>query len=205
MLTDKKRSVCLAFSFWVVSVFFIPFSVFAEEQDVLREILTRKIAEAASLVSQATVTDAAKSQNKKWENISQAEIQSLDKQWTQSKEDDDYDLMVIRGFMTNECARTLLEFQRSNPDFKEIFITDKQGLNVCQTNKTSDFYQADEAWWVKSYAQGSGLSYSGEIEYDESVQSQSVSVFLPVRDPADGKTIGVCKAVIGLFSLVDDL
>ncbi len=186
-----KSSALFFGSLWAFSLLFSP-PVSAADDQVFETLLSQKIATAATLVSDSRVTDAIRSQNQKWSALPQADIE-------------EYNRTVIHTLMTNACAQTLLEFQKVNPAFIEIFITDKKGLNVCQTNKTSDFYQADEAWWTKAYGGGAGLSYSGKIEYDERARSQSVPVFLPVRDVNDSSVIGVCKAVISLPSLADEL
>ena len=36
------------------------------------------------------------------------------------------------------------------------------------SNKTTDFYQADETWWQAAFAGGSGKDFLGEVELDKS-------------------------------------
>ena len=106
--------------------------------------------------------------------------------------------------MENETAQILTVFQENNPEFPEIFVTDKVGLNVGQTNKTSDYYQADEDWWVKAYNNGTGKTYYGEIEYDESSKSESIALYNPVFN-SQREVVGVFKAVLSLSALQREL
>lgn len=176
-----------------------------ENGSPLEDILQVKITEAQGLVDDTAVIDAVHAQNKRWSGMDSAEINLMDDKWKASAPGDEYDKMVIQTVMSNDCSAHLRDFQKSNPEFDEIFITDDRGLNVCQTNKTSDFFQADEDWWVQGYADGKGHSYHGEIEYDDSARSESIPVFVPVTEPDGGRVIGVCKAVLGLSDLIEDL
>jgi hypothetical protein len=69
------------------------------------------------------------------------------------------------------------------------------------TNKTSDYYQADEDWWVRAFAGDQGHFYYDEIEYDESAMSEAIPVYIPVIDPQTQKAIGVIKAVVDLVTI----
>ena len=50
----------------------------------------------------------------------------------------------IKGILTNEASQILLEFQDIYDSYPEIFISDSKGRIVGLTNKTGDYYQADE-------------------------------------------------------------
>lgn len=190
----------------VVSLAFLPSPAMAEQEPkLLEQILQAKIVKTEALVADKFVVRAVEAQNAKMAHISKDEIASEDSKWIQSKAGDVYDQSVIKGYLSNDCSEFLKKFQQENPGFKEIFITDAKGLNVCQTNKTSDFYQADEEWWTRAFENGKGASYFGQMAYDESARSESYPIMVPVRDPATGKAIGVGKAVISFTSLVDEL
>ena len=60
----------------------------------------------------------------------------------------------VQSLLYNACAIRLKQFQAQHPAFVEIFITNLSGINVCQSNMTTDFYQADEKWWQDTYDQG---------------------------------------------------
>jgi hypothetical protein len=105
------------------------------------------------------------------------------------------DNSVVSQHISEPVSEALLIFQEQNSGFKELFVTDMKGLNVGETNKTSDFLQADEAWWVGAFALGSGHAYWGDVEYDESARSESIPLYVPVMDASASRAIGVLKAV----------
>lgn len=163
----------------------------------LEKVIQDHESRVAQVLANPTVLEAIKASNDKNSAITEAQIQELDGKWKGASLTDEF----IRVHLTNPCAKELLSFQSANDGFVEIFIADKHGLNVCQTNKTSDYYQADEDWWISTYASGKGKSGHGEIEYDESARSESIPVFVPVKEPNSAETIGVAKAVIDLTAI----
>ena len=98
-----------------------------------------------------------------------------------------------------------MDFQEAHDGFPEIFVTDRHGLIVAQTNKTSDYNQADEDWWTRTFGDGAGQTHHGPIEYDESAQAEAISIYVPVVDPGSKKTIGVMKAVCDITAIKMEL
>jgi hypothetical protein len=98
-------------------------------------------------------------------------------------------------FLENECAQYLQNLRKENfrtkSLYSEIFVMDKQGCIVAQTQKASDYWQGDEDKFVKAYANGKGAVYISESIYDESTQSILIHVSVPVIDGDSGKAIGV--------------
>ena len=139
--------------------------------------------------------------NGKNKALSLAEIKQLDDEWMVKEGLDE----VIQSFMTNEGAQILLEFQESHDGYPEIFIADATGLNVAMTNKTSDYYQADEEWWVQSYNLGEGRTFNGEIEYDESAKVEAIPLYMPIMDPDTSQAIGVLKVIIDITAIKMEL
>ena len=84
-------------------------------------------------------------------------------------------------------------------------VTDKRGLICGETNKTTDYYQADEQWWITAYNLGKGKSYYGGIEYDESAMAEVISIYVPVIDPGINKAIGVIKAACDITAIKMEL
>ena len=101
--------------------------------------------------------------------------------------------------LTNRLAKIFQKFAHSHPLFKEIFATDYRGVLVASTNKTSDYWQADEDWWQKSYDKGLGKIILKDVDFDESAGVYSVDVCLPVK--MDGKVVGIVKGVIDLSAI----
>lgn len=134
-----------------------------------------------------TIVKAVKESNKKL--LSDGEIKKLDDEWKATKGVSSF----IRGFLNNTTARYLQKIQReSNPKglYSEIFVMNIQGLIVGESNKTSDYWQGDEAKFTQSYAEGKGAVHYGDVEYDESTKAYLVQVSVPVIDPDTGKAIG---------------
>lgn len=103
-----------------------------------------------------------------------AEVQSIDKLWMAGGETE-----RAGRLMTNSCAQRLKSLVSSNAAFSESFVMDNQGANVCMTERTSDFWQGDEAKWVKSFA---GSTFVDAPRYDTSAKAILVQVSVPIRD-----------------------
>ena len=102
----------------------------------------------------------------------------------------------VQKLLYNDCAINLKAFRAKHPAFSEIFVTDLSGMNVCQTNMTTDFYQADEAWWKTAYNNGAGKLYFGSIEYDKSANEVSIPIYVPIYD--NNELIGISKSVLSI-------
>ena len=134
-------------------------------------------------------------------NQSMTTILQLDRQWTQNSPKE----VLSKTLLNAACSNQLRVFRSEHPEFAEVFITDGQGLNVCMTNKTSDYYQADEDWWINTDNSNDPYGSYGPIEYDDSSSTESVALFLPILDPTTGNKIGILKAVLKLSTLAEGL
>ena len=176
-----------------------------EEQSIIsfyphvEEIIQTKLEKLKVLLQDPVIVSSVNKFNTKRHQINPGEIYELDEKWRRSSGEDRF----VRGFTTNKCALRLLQFRMSHPGFSEIFVTGQKGLNVGQTNKTSDFFQADEGWWIETF--NKGKAFRGNIEYDESSQTEAISIYLPVKDPLTKKTVGVAKAVLNLAAIKEEL
>lgn len=163
----------------------------------VEEVLQRHISLVATVLSDPIIIQGVRKANEDHKNISPDEIRSLDSRWRDTKGVGDF----IKAFLSNEVAIKLIEFQEEYPGFSEVFVTDEHGLNVGQTNKTTDYYQADEDWWIGAYKEGEGNAFYGPIEFDESAQAEAISLYVPVKDLETNKVIGVAKAVLSLSAI----
>jgi hypothetical protein len=50
------------------------------------------------------------------------------------------------------------------------------------SDKTSDYWQGDEAKFIKSYSGGKGAVFVDEVKFDNSTQAYLVQVSVPVKD-----------------------
>lgn len=164
-------------------------------------ILDKKALLIEGLVADPLIISEVKKTNEANKDLSSVQILELDQGWRKSVGNDDF----IGSFLVNGVAVKLVEFQRVNPGFREIFVTDEHGLNVGQTNKTTDYYQADEEWWIRAYNSGEGRAYHGLVEFDESAQTEAISLYVPIRDPDTARVIGVAKAVLSITAIKAEL
>ena len=143
-------------------------------------VLDKKIESLKSeLAPDPVVAETVRTYNEANKDLTAEEIASMDKAWRTTPGFND----LMKEILLNPCSKRLTEFQDKYDGFAEIFVTDARGLNVAMTNKTTDYYQADEDWWVRAFAGDQGYFYYGEIEYNESVMSEAISVYVPVIDP----------------------
>jgi methyl-accepting chemotaxis protein len=84
----------------------------------------------------------------------------------------------------------------------EVFVTDKFGGLVAATNRTSDYYQADEIWWQTAWNNGQGAIFIGQPELDESSQSFSVNIAIPMYGHTSQQAIGVLRTTYRLDTLI---
>lgn len=122
------------------------------------------------------IIDAVKAQNAK--NMTLDQIKEMDAKWQAHAGIADY----MKAMMETECAKVLFKIQKTQPYYGEIFVMDNQGANVAMTDKTSDYWQGDEAKFQKSFAGGKGDVFIDEVKFDDSSQAYLVQVSVPVKD-----------------------
>jgi len=133
-----------------------------------------------------------------------AEIWALDRSWLTASADDPL-IVEVTDPVNNPATARLLDFLADFPDHSELIVTDRYGGTVAASARISDYYQADEQWWLAAWNDGSGAIFVSQPTYDESAGVDAVLLALPVADPA-GRPIGVLRstlAVSELFSLLE--
>jgi signal transduction histidine kinase len=165
--------------------------------DEIESNLSSEILEIRSLALTPThrdvVADANKSYGSKHQKAILAKIMRVDVQWRADPAVSD----TIRVYLSNPVSQylhSILELRANK--YAEIFVTDELGAIVGATGKTSDFYQADENWWVRAFNRGNGRNIVEGVEFDESTQVRSMTIAVPVRDPASNTVMGVLKVVM---------
>jgi hypothetical protein len=111
------------------------------------------------------------------------QIKDVDSAWIAGKAED-----RVRELLGNPCALRLKALVSKGPAYGESFVMDNQGANVCMSDKTSDYWQGDEAKWQKSFNGGSGQAFVDKARYDTSSKTILVQISVPVLD--GGATIG---------------
>ena len=127
------------------------------------------------------------------------QIIKLDQEWLTASDQS----TLIQGVLGNETADKLREFQEIFPNHVELFLTDMYGANIAATNRTSDYYQADEDWWKLTYNLGRGKIYIGQPEFDDSSQTYAVNMAIPIH--IDEKVVGILRSTYDVTAILDNL
>ena len=126
---------------------------------------------------------------------SMEEMRQLDAIW--AGEPFPWDDPVVIKVLNNHISAHLHSIMINSPEIVELLVTDIQGCLVAASGRTTDFHQADEAWWQGAYAGGEGSIHIPPAQYDESAGVWSVSICIPLSSK-DEEIIGVAKAVLDL-------
>lgn len=151
-------------------------------------------------ISDPTIVEAVKAQNARNAGLSQADIDALDQQWR--AETSAGSKPLIEATLSNPLSQYLKKLKDDSQGlYTEIFVMDAKGLNVGQSDVTSDYWQGDEDKWQRTYPVGPDALLIGEVEQDESTQRFQTQVSLSVVDPADGAVIGAVTVGIDVETL----
>ena len=144
--------------------------------------------------------EAIKAQNAKNANLSQEDIDKQDKQWR--AETKASAKPMIDAVLGNDASAYLKKVKADSKGlFTEIFAMDNKGLNVGQSDATSDYWQGDEAKWQKSYGAGPNGYLVDEVEFDESTQTYQSQVSVAIVDPATKDVIGAVTVGVNVEML----
>jgi len=125
------------------------------------------------------------------EKMSGAELAKLDAQWPKM----DLSSPRLAKVLKHPIADVLRLIQAGDPRIVELLVTDRFGQLAAATGRTTDFYQADESWWMEAYHGGNGRIVVMPVNYDRSASAWSLDVCLPLST-LDGRIVGVLKAVL---------
>ncbi|MEH6404167.1 MAG: hypothetical protein V7750_12385 [Sneathiella sp.] len=150
--------------------------------------------------SSASVVSAVNAQNVKNGSLDQASIDSLDKKWRAETKAGTKTL--INSVLSNDLSSYLKEIkEKSEGLYTEIFVMDMKGLNVGQSDITSDYWQGDEGKWKKTYGVGPDGLLIDEVEFDDSSQTYQSQVSVSIVDPATKKAIGAVTIGVNVEAL----
>lgn len=134
--------------------------------------------------------------NAQHKNISEADIILLDKQWRKEKKSKQH--KMISTTLANNVSAYLKKIKKDNDGlYSEIFVMDEHGMNVGQSDITSDYWQGDEAKFKKSFS-GDGGPFIDDIEYDESSRTFQSQISLAIVDLASNKRIGAITVGVNI-------
>lgn len=99
------------------------------------------------------------------------------------------------GLLNTPASKFLADLIKHDSVYREVLVTDRYGRLVAASNVTSDYLQADEAWWVNAYDGGRGRISVTDVTRDESARVYAFEISAPVLHPDDGSVAGVMKIV----------
>jgi len=176
----------------------------ASQAQEKHEPKARAFAEASikKWMADPIVIKAIKDQNAKHASLSQAEIDNLDKQWR--AETKSAAKPKINEVLGNPLSTYLKKIKAGSKGFvTEIFVMDNKGLNVGQSDVTSDYWQGDEAKWQKTYLAGPGVIFVDKVDKDESTQTFQTQISVSIADPATNAVIGAVTVGVDVEQLMD--
>ena len=182
----------------VATVSLLSTSVVADEYSAALEKLAN--GDIRSWAQDPAVISAIKEQNTKSADLQQSDIDKLDKDWR--AETKGGDMPMINSVLSNELSGYLKGVkEKSQGTYTEIFVMDMKGLNVGQSDVTSDYWQGDEAKWEKSYGAGPKGVLIDEVEFDDSSQTYQSQVSISIVDPDSNQTIGAVTVGVNVEAL----
>jgi hypothetical protein len=157
-------------------------------------------ADVMSWAADPAVVDAIKAQNAANAGLAQGDIDALDAKW--KAEVEAADKPMIAAVLGNDLSKFLADKKNVAAGLiTEVFVMDDKGLNVGQSDATSDYWQGDEAKFQKSFGAGAGSIFVDGIEKDESTQTLQSQVSITITDPASGAPIGAMTLGIDVDKL----
>ncbi len=153
-----------------------------------------RLLQTAGTQFEESAAEASNSYTGSQDNIL-ANIDRLDTTWRSAPDDSP----LIRNVIDNTLADELREFQEISPEHVELFITDRYGANIAATNRTSDYYQADENWWQATYNNGAGNAYIGQPELDASSQTFALILAIPLFH--ENEMVGILRSTLDISIL----
>jgi hypothetical protein len=169
-----------------------------DHEGPIRELVAKQI---KGWTANPTIIGAIRSQNSQYANLSQADIDALDKKWRAQTSAGSKPM--IDDLLGRPASKELVGYKNEGAGmFTEIFVMDNKGLNVAQSDVTSDYWQGDEAKWKKTFLAGPDAVFIDEVEFDESTQTYQAQVSVSVADPDNGNAIGAITVGVNVELLL---
>lgn len=137
--------------------------------------------------------------NRRQTGLDRATIDALDKQWRDERKADDQPL--ITAVLSSPLSGYLLRIQAASAGlFTELFVITAKGLNAGQSSVTSDYWQADEAKFQKTYDVATDAVFVDAPEFHEETATWRCQINMTLTDAA-GARIGALTAEVNLTEL----
>lgn len=159
------------------------------------------IAEVRTWLSNPIVGLSITAQNERRGTLDQAAIDALDAQWVAERKQEDKPL--ISATLSAPLSIYLLRIQARNLGlYTELFVMDRNGLNVGQSSITGDYWQGDEAKFQKTFDVGPQAIFIDEAEWDDDRKIWISQLNLTISDEMGRAPIGAATVEINLTELM---
>lgn len=150
------------------------------------------------ILAEPIVAYTVHAQNARYGALAQAEIDALDQEWRAQPGQAEQPL--IAAVLSNPTSTYLTRVQAQAIGlFTEIFVMDRNGLNVGQSNISSDLWQGDEAKFQQTFPRGAAAIFVDEPEFRDDVGIWVVQVNTTIDD--GGVPIGAATFEVNLTEL----
>jgi hypothetical protein len=171
--------------------------------DVQRDMinsLDRVSLQVANLTAQPDILTIVRQSNEQrfTQQELQKNIQEIEDQWQAM---DPEKSRFLQSILENAASQFLRDYNSVVAAFREIIVTDVHGRVVAATNKSSDYFQADERWWSYTYLEGSGNRFISDIQFDESANVYGIEVAQPIKDSSTQAVIGIMKVIVDRYEI----
>lgn len=185
----------------------------ASQADAISEIIETQVNVLTLLASDAAVRNVLRTTNSGYptsiEEI-QARLDERDAEWVATNRGEIDEPFRVRAVYTGTLSlTTLADFQSTFAGHTELILTDRYGGVVAATERTDDYVQNDEDWWLFAYNSGVGaLFIDDQLIYDVSAGSDGIHISVPVFEGEEvlgilrtHYDIGVVRNLISTTSL----
>ncbi len=173
-----------------------------EKATFMASIIDDRVREAERLARQQEVVEAVRRANAAYADLTEEEalasILAEDEEWIARKGDTQLAKTVLDAPLSDLLKR-YQSFDHSR--YGELFITDRRSAAIAMTQILTDYYQADEQWWVDSFVGGRGAIFIDDRGMDLSINALAMGVVVPIMDR--GTAIGVLKINYKVTTILD--
>jgi hypothetical protein len=139
-----------------------------------REAAQARVPRAQAVARDPDVLQAVTESNTRAESV--AEIQKKDEMWTMHR---NYPLR--QQVVGRPCSIKLRKLVGDDPNVVEAMVMDDRGALVCANVQTTDYWQGDEAKWIRTFREGREV-FVDEPALDASTGVYAVQISVPIGE-----------------------
>jgi GAF domain-containing protein/HAMP domain-containing protein len=130
---------------------------------------------------------------------SESQLLAIDQQW-QGATDNSMLVQSIISPRTNQLADQLVSYKTAFPEHIEFLLTNRYGGLIAASDRTSDYYQADEEWWQAAFDVGRGALYISQPFVDNRSGETVVIMAAPVYSEL-GEVVGIARTLLNMETI----